>query len=253
MNLATDAWHGFWDSVEKGFENADIRSRKAALYKKSRSELTAEMFESVLRIHFAVLEVLEQHKSKIDINCLAPGAKDKARAIVNNFDKMSKEEVLAILPQVFLLNPYDERLYKKLYSLFGDKDGGIEKAANYFDVDTSFIAKEKEALAERLFADVKGELGKSEQSALEAKKKFELAIASNNVNDTESARKNLKTIESRLQDYDVKARTVEGEVFSSRQDTHQSPNESRPRKKKSKKSCKNLTSLIARHARSLTA
>ena len=85
--------------------------------------------------------------------------------------------MLAVLPQVFLLNPYNEELYKKLFVLFGDKD----------------------------------ELVKSEQPALEAKKKFELALKSNAIDDTESTSKNLKAIENRLQDYDVQDRTVEGE------------------------------------------
>ena len=65
---------------------------------------------------------------------------------------------------------------------------------------------------------MKSELDKSEQSALAAKQKFELALKSHDVSDTESARKNLKAIDSRLKDYDVAARTVEGEVLSSREE-----------------------------------
>lgn len=45
MNLASDAWHGFWDSVDKGFSNADADRKKSALYKESRRTLSDEIYE----------------------------------------------------------------------------------------------------------------------------------------------------------------------------------------------------------------
>ena len=216
MNMASGALHGLFNAGAKAISMADESSKKSSLYRNAKKGLMIGILRSVYEIHFAVWDMLEERGGNMYVECLASGVAKKAEAIRNNFAKMPREEVLAVLPQVFLLDPYSEDLYKKLFSLFGDKDGGLQKAAEYFGIDTSFIAKEKDALAERIFADVKNELGKSEQAALDAKKKFELALKSNAVDDTESARKNLKAIENKLRDYDVEARTVEGEIFPSR-------------------------------------
>ncbi|MBQ2617405.1 MAG: hypothetical protein IJF90_11170 [Synergistaceae bacterium] len=218
MNMASGALHGLFNAGAKAISMASESSQKSSLYKNSatKNTLIGGIWSSVYQIHFAVWEILERHNGRMNVLCLTSGAEKKAEATVNNFARMPKKDVLAVLPQTMLLNPYNEELYKSLFSIFGDSDGGLQKAARYFGVDTSFITEGKEALADKIFADIKHELGKSEQAALSAKAEYEIALEANGVGDTLSAQNNLKAIEATLRDYDVKARTFDGETFRSR-------------------------------------
>ena len=218
MNMASGALHGLFNAGAKVLSMADESLQKSSLYKSSSTKdtLIGAIYASVFGIHLAVWDMTEQRNGKMRVECLEPGADKQAAAIVNNFAGMSKDEIRRMLPRVMLMNPYDENLYRELFSIFGDSDGGLQKAARYFGEDTSFITEEKEALAGKIFEDIRQELGQSEQSALNAKRKYELALKSHGVGDTLSAQKNLKVIEGVLSDYDTKARTVDGKIFRTR-------------------------------------
>ena len=168
---------------------------------------------------------MNKPKVILHIECLEPEAREKAKTMVKKFAEMPREEVRKVFPKVMLMNPYDEKLYYVLFSLFGDYDKGLEKIALYFGVDTPFITKAKEALADRLFTEnLRQELAKSEQAALSAKAEYERVLESNGVEDTQSARKNLGTIEARLNVYDEKARTIEGEILVARDKVNEARN-----------------------------
>lgn len=218
MNMASSALHGLFNAGAKAISMASESGQKSSLYKNraTKNTLVGGIWSSVYQIHYAVWEILERYNGRMNVECLTSGAEKKAEATVNNFARMPKAEVLKIFPQILLLNPYSEELYKRLFSIFGDPGGGLQKTARYFGVDTSFITEGKEALADTIFADIKHELGQSEQAALDAKAKYELALSSNGIGDTLSAQNNLKAIEATLRDYDVKARTFDGETFRSR-------------------------------------
>ena len=212
LNMASGALHGLFNAGAKAISMADESNKKSSLYKNAKKGLVHGIWRSVYEIHFAAWNMLEERGERMYVEYLASGAKKQAEATVNNFAKMPKEEVRKIFPQILLLNPYSEELYKSLFSIFGDADGGLQRTAKYFGVDTSFVAKGKEALADKIFADVKQELGQSEQAALNAKTKYELALQSQGVGDTRSAQKHLEAIEDKLRDFDIKARTAKSRV-----------------------------------------
>ena len=218
MNMASGALHGLFNAGAKAISMASESSQKSSLYKSraTKNTLVGGIWSSVYHIHYAVWEILERHNGRMNVSCLTSGAEKKAEATVNNFARMPKKDVLAVLPQTLLLNPYNEELYKSLFSIFGDSDGGLQRTARYFGVDTSFIAEGKEALAGKIFEGIKQQLGMSEQAALSAKRDYESALKSHGIGDTLSAQEGLKAIDSVLSDYDTKARTVDGKTFRSR-------------------------------------
>lgn len=218
MNMASGALHGLFNAGAKVLSMADESLQKSSLYKSddTKSTLIGAIYTSVFGIHLAVWDMTEQRNGKMRVECLEPGAGDKAAAIVNNFSGMSKNEIRNMIPRVMLMNPYNENLYRELFSIFGDADGGLQKVARYFGADVSFITEEKEALAGKIFEGIKEQLGMTEQAALSAKRDYESALELHGLGDTLSAQENLKVIEGALRDYDTKARTVDGKIFRTR-------------------------------------
>ena len=83
---------------------------------------------------------------------------------------MDRQTVLNILPETLLLSPYDKEFYEKTLSIFGDKNGELEKIAEYFGI-TNFH-KTKEQVVDYIFSQIKPDLSKSEELALNAKATF---------------------------------------------------------------------------------
>lgn len=217
LNMDEEVLYEFIDSREKAKDVENENNQKSALYKNSatKNTLVNGIWKSVYQIHFAVWSMLEERAGRMRVDCLVPGVEKKAGATVNNFVRMPKEEVLAIFPQILLMNPYNEELYKRLFSIFGDPGGGLQKTAQYFGIDTSFITAGKERLADKIFAEIKRELGQSEQAALDAKAKYELALKSNGVDDTVSAKRNLKALMDYAENEKTKAIPGFNELVSS--------------------------------------
>lgn len=233
MNMAEGALHGLFNAGAKVLSMADESRQKTALYESSstRNSLILAIWGSVFHLHLAVWELFEKRSGRIlHVDCIAEGAHRRAEAIRNNLAGMPKEEIRRIIPQVILLNPYRPELYSKLFSIFGDTDGGLRSIAEYFGLDTSVFSEAKEELADRIFSEsIKQQLGKDEQAALNAKAQYELALRSNGAEDTQSARKNLREIENALNDFDLKARTITYRVntrtFDTREETEKASRE----------------------------
>lgn len=222
LNMASGALHGIFNVGAKALSMVGDAMKKSSLYSKSKKNLTAEIYDFVFNLHYVIWKLDTRYKGRHYVACLYHDFIESAKATVNKFSTMGQDEVFQILPKVLLQNPYDENIYKKLISLFGDPKGELEKIAQYFGVDTSFFAEEKEKLAKKLFYNVKNDLEKSEDYALEAKKKFLSALSSTGLSDTEEAKKFLSIINNKLSDYDRQARTVnfleKAVVLNSRKD-----------------------------------
>ncbi|MBR4196950.1 MAG: hypothetical protein IKQ95_09595 [Synergistaceae bacterium] len=231
--MAEGALHGLFNAGAKVLSMADESRQKTALYESSttRNSLLAAISASVFQMHLAVWELFEKRTGRIlHVDCIAEGSHRRADAIRNNLAGMPKEEIRRIITQVILVDPYKPELYSKLFSIFGDTDGGLRSIAEYFGLDTSVFSEAKEELADRIFSEsIKQQLGKDEQAALNAKAQYELALRSNGAEDTQSARKNLREIEDALNDFDLKARTITYRVntrtFDTREETEKARHE----------------------------
>ena len=212
-SLIADVLVGAFNVGAKALSEVDEKTLKKSLYKypETKKVLTDGIKKSIFNLHYAMLDALKINSETFrdfHVECLEYKADKKAEAMRNNFLKMPKEEVRNIFPQFLLRTPYDVELYKILFSIFGDQDGGLEKIAKYFGVEVPFIKESKDALAEKLFAEIGDGFKKTEQAALEAKEKFSLALKSNGLTENQSAKKLLAEIDSVINGFDAKTRTV---------------------------------------------
>lgn len=211
----------------RALKNADDQRLQELLEREIKSFYTSNntkkilrsaMYRSVFAMQLSVWDVLREHKCAENLVFMSNAAMEKAEATINNFQRMPKEDVLEIFPEILLLAPYNRELYKAMWSLFEDPDGELAVLAKYFGIDASFIRSKTELIVDKLFSEINPELKKSEQSALEAKEKFSLALKSNGVEDTQAALEYLDKINSVLRDFDLKARTFDGIVFNTREE-----------------------------------
>ena len=219
MNMVTGAAHGLFNLGAKAISKAGEVGQKLSLYDESKNVLCDGIFQSVFNIHYACWDMITRLDDSLEkIEYFTPNSSKKAQALINNFSKMSREEVRENFSKALLLDPYNQELYKNLLSILGDSDGGLERIANYFNIDTSFISCSKEALTENLFTKIGGNLQKSEHEALNVREKFSMAIKSNGLEGTKAAKKILSKIDGVIEDFDKKAKTVNGQIFATREE-----------------------------------
>ena len=209
MNMVTGAAHGLFNAGAKLLSSMEESSQKSALYKSkdTKKTLSNGICQSVFNIHYAVANLLNKNDKLGSgrIEYFHGMSEERARAVLNNFSKMNKSDILAILPEIILSSPYDSDVFEKALAIFGDKDNELTKIALYFHrIDFLDVKNE---MVEKLFLNVKDKLAISEERALAAKEQFE--EASKIYGNIGAREKVLSEIDAVLADYDLKARTVE--------------------------------------------
>lgn len=138
---------------------------------------------------------------------------DKAQRIINNLKSgsIADENVPDICKEVFTLNPYNLEIYEYMFSKYGD-DGSLSVLADYFDIKEFVNTKDEQALEY-----VKNNQGETEEDAIKAKellieycKKINLEINEN--------LKCINYINSLIEDFDLKYRTVDEVVCETREE-----------------------------------
>ena len=218
MNMLSGAAHGLFNTGAKIFSAISEANQKSTLYrsKATRNTIYDGIYDSVFYIHRPLTYLLSiQNKlGSGHIEYFINGGFERAQAVINNFPSMNKRDILEALPGIVLLSPYGSDLYKKLLAIFGDRDGELEKIAEYFGISSFHNMKEK--AVENLFLAVKESLSTSEKLALEARKSFD--EESENYGFTQARKNGLAQIDAVLADYDLKARTVDEFVMSTREE-----------------------------------
>ncbi|GHV46595.1 hypothetical protein FACS1894204_08530 [Synergistales bacterium] len=223
LNLATGAAHGIFNVGAKVLSAIDESSQKSSLYnsEETKKYLQDEIWNSVYRILHSFWNVLRDCKLVSSdagaVPFLLKDNTEKAAAIINNMSKMGKEAALDVFPEVLLINPYNKDLYMSMLTKLGDKDGELEKISTYFGVASLKLAKKN--IIEKLYSDIKPQLLVSEEKALTARNSF--VEQCQFYGHTDVGKKILGEIDAVLTDYDVKARTVDGFLLSTREEANE--------------------------------
>ena len=101
-----------------------------------KEALESEIFNAVASLVSSCVVAFERHGL---INArLLPTMNadiDRVNAIIRNIPYMDQDDLMKMLPDIVLPNPYNLELYHALYSRFGDPDGELSQMAKYFGIE----------------------------------------------------------------------------------------------------------------------
>lgn len=222
LNLATGAVHGVFNLVAKGISAIGDSIKLSSLYesKKTHATLWKGIYQSVFNLHLSTVEAMRD-MGLLEINeklvpYLFNDNSQIASRIVNNFPQMPKDVVMSEFPKVLLMNPYEDKIYLTMLDLFGDRDGGLERVAKYFGVSCVSVAKKKQVQA--LYKNLQPQFEVSEEKARSAKKIFVSQCSDNGW--TGVNQEFLHEIDKAIDQYSLKARTVEDYIFPTREEAN---------------------------------
>ena len=167
--------------ISEATEQAEaLQQMQDDLYKSQevQTALQDEMFNSVADLWLSCWGAMEKYGlvNSGSILLLNDDNIKRANSTVNNIPYMDKNDILELLPNIFLSNPYNENLYIKLFGIFGDNEGCLEKIASYFgfsNIVKNLLAEERERKAKEEKRKLEEARREEERKAEEARKEEE--------------------------------------------------------------------------------
>ena len=211
MNMASGAAHSVANAVGNFFTEMQAESDLKKLFK--NNEVKILLSEGVYYSAYSVIEVFMQTVGQdYDWGYVEDCDSEKAQRLINNLksNSIASENISKICIDVLSLNPYNIEIYDYLLKNYGD-DGSLSTLAEYFDIDGFSAIKESMALDY-----VKKNQGTTEEDAVKAK--HDLIEYCKNIRlDITDESECITYINSVLDDFDLKYRTVDGVVCETRE------------------------------------
>jgi len=160
-------------------------------------------YSVVCNMHLVLIDILEEQIHTDEIEWISNDSALLYKKLLNNIDDnmFDDEKVKEIYKEVISLFPYDTDIYASLFRRYGDKDGKIQKLADYFDVSLD-VVKDGEALQ-----FVKEHQGTTEDDAKAAKEMLAEYCKSITL-DVSDDLVCMQYINNLLEEFDLKYRTV---------------------------------------------
>ena len=211
MNLASGAAHSIVNAAGNFLTEMQAEADLKSLFEDE--DVKNLLVEGVYLSSKSMIQVfIKLVGMNYDWGVVSDDDSDKAQRIINNLKSgsISDENVPDICKEVFALDPYNLEIYEYLFSKYGD-DGSLGVLADYFDIKEFVNTKDEQALEY-----VKSNQGETEEDAIKAKellieycKKINLEINEN--------LKCIDYINSLIEDFDLKYRTVDEVVCETRE------------------------------------
>lgn len=139
MNAVSGVAHGAVNMVGNTFTAIGSGIQKVSLFNdpKTYKSLESAFYKDCQNILLAMVDILK--KNGMRIKAITDKEIQKAHLIMNNVDNPNfpENELLSVLIQIVLLNPYQEDVYRLMIANFGDRNNEVENLARYFHVDIS--------------------------------------------------------------------------------------------------------------------
>lgn len=220
MNIAAGAAHGAFNLIGKGFSMIGASIEKSNLYdaQETKTTLYTGIFRSVFFMHHSFWEMMNDLNlipvKEGAIPYLSEAERNKAASILKNMPKMDEEKIASLFPEVLLSNPYDDNMYRTMLRLMGDQKNELIEIGSYFGHS---VATLKNNMLNELFKKLSPEHTDSEDEVLQARETFQKEY--DRLGDTESGQQHLAEIDAILAEKDLAARTVDGFVFDTREES----------------------------------
>ena len=203
--LAKDKENNNGDKKKKKEENTEDNFIKR--------ELGKSIKKNVFNIHYAVVEALKNSGITSIGEAVSQEDKEEAEALFNNLSLglIPQEKETKVIESIIYKNPYDDRVYLYILKKYGDETKGVEDITRFLKVS---VIDEKEKLIKAYYEN----LDKStEESTLESIEKFKAYANKMHYNETLVYFNEFDKI---LAEHDLKLRTVDGEVFNTREEAN---------------------------------
>jgi hypothetical protein len=202
-NMAWGAVHGAFNLVGKGISMIGDSIQKSNIYnsEETKKNLWYGIYGAVFNIHYALCKIFK-------IPVIADGDIKTADTLFKNIGRMKQEDIMENLVKILSLDPYKRGAYEYCIEAYGDKQNEVQKMANFFNVDV-------ERFKNNLLAKRYSKLDLSnEESALIAKATLQNDISQYGMKTCDI----MKEIDKKLELFDQQARTVDGEIFATREE-----------------------------------
>ena len=214
-NMLTGLGHSIFNSFGAAAESNKFEAKKRELFnnRETKKILVNAVANVVFCIHFAVVDVLVKNGKQIG-NESNP---DKAKVLFSNLQRVDDESKKTdIFIKALEASPYYEELYYYAIERYGDANGFIQKMADVFDVN---VDEFKKFILEDYAGGLPTETEEQTLSSIEKLKKRAVDLTAKEQPDI------LLPFKEKLKDFDLKARTVQGKVFKTRDEAALAVNE----------------------------
>lgn len=210
-NLAEGIGHSIFNSVGNMISTSNANKKMETVFRDEniKTSFKEGVFASAWKLHLVLISLLEKQEMW---DKPSQGDAAKSERLLNNIDNgiLTESERKNMIFEAFQLNPYDERFYMKMLSLYNDDVEIITEIAKYFNVN---LVPQKDILALEYLKD---NLGSTEEDARGAKEKLLQFYQEIKLELTEEL-ESYKFIQKVLEDFDLEYRTVDAIVCTTRE------------------------------------
>lgn len=156
LNAASGIAYGAANMVGNAFSAIGAEIKKSELFDNPSTFKTVDQafYQDCKNILLVIINILKENGK--EIKSITDDEIKKADVLLNNVSNPNfpKDEVLPSLIKIILLNPYQDKTYRYMIDVFGDKDNDVETLANFFHIDiTGHKVKKVEDYFEELPLD----------------------------------------------------------------------------------------------------
>lgn len=213
LNMASGAAHSIANFSGNIVSSASANREKEKLFNNNVTLYTLMMGvrNSVYNMVFALTNYISFSGIQ-EITVISKAEKEEAEILAHNLMRnvVPEEKRLELIFQVINLNPYYWDVYSFMVDNYGDSKNEIEQISAYFGIS---VHAKKEKMISQYYSQL--EVNTEEESQI-AKKQLLEKVAYLGLN--EKSVNEVAEIDQLLKDFDLKARTVDGKVFDSREE-----------------------------------
>lgn len=218
MNMVAGAGHALFNGISGAIASIATSNKLDQIFKANNTyeSLSLGIYNTVFSMHIALTKCIYDQLQ--DSHLLNGGVPEEhvqsASAILNNVNRIENDKQKQdALVTALNYNPYAEEWYTVVLEQYGDVNGELERMANYFGITA--ISRYKDNALMELYKSftISTELDalKAKQRLLDLKKELHYSGASQVIDE----------IDAMLNKFDSEARTVDGMLFSNREEAEQ--------------------------------
>ena len=215
MNVISGLGHSLVNSIGNAMSKAEAEEKKEKLYtEKLKNEFVEAVYMDCINAHLFLINLLNERDVDINDAIITDSEKEKADRILENYKTMNTDDdtALDMLLEAIEINPFESEIYEMIIDRFGDSNGEVERYSNCYNVD---IKEYKEA---SIITKCKAIIDEIEDEEQLKNKQKELAAFVQECGLVFEESEVYQLYIEKLQNIDLKIRTVDGIVFDKRKD-----------------------------------
>ena len=209
-NLAISATTAVLGLAAKGIGAASDSLKKNSIFRDpaTKAQLVAGLESSILNVHLAFLDALESRTPAPQFQRVSASDQEKAQRILSNLQQglLNADDRNGVLKEILTLDPYCLEAYKFALECFGDESGSLDRLATFFHLN--LLEVKRASIQPLIRTGSEADVIASIEAVRHAGKRLGIPVDSEFV----------APLERQLQQMDIDARTVRGQLYSTREE-----------------------------------